>query len=60
LWTPAQEHLPQQEIQKIGLLGQANSDTIKIATVVQQVMPEVSEAVSEKDKIMIITERILK
>jgi hypothetical protein len=54
LRTPAQQHLPQQEIQKIGLSGQAasltNSDTIKIATAVQQIMPEVSAAVSEKTK----------
>jgi hypothetical protein len=58
-----QQHLPQQEIQRTGLSVQAprstNSDTLKIATVVQQIMTEPSEAVSEKDKIMIITKMVL-
>jgi hypothetical protein len=42
-----QQHLPQQEIQKTGLSVQA--------IVVQQVITELSDTVSEKDKIMIIT-----
>jgi hypothetical protein len=55
LKTPVQ----QQEIQRAGLSEQVlistNSDTLKIATVVQHIMRDLSEAVSEKDKIMIIT-----
>jgi hypothetical protein len=46
------QHLPQQEIQRTGLSvhhpSSTNSDTLKIATVVQQTMTELSEAVSEK------------
>jgi hypothetical protein len=63
LRTPVQRHLPQQEIQRTGLLAQApssiNNDTLKIATVVQQIITELSEAVSEKDKIMVITKMVL-
>jgi hypothetical protein len=33
---------------------------LKIATVVQQIMTELNEAVSEKDRIMIITKMVLK
>jgi hypothetical protein len=48
-----QQHLPQQEIQKTGLSVQApssrNSDTLKVATVVQQITTELSEAVSDKE-----------
>jgi hypothetical protein len=54
-----QQHLPQQETQRTGLLVQAASSTsndkLKIATLVQQVMIKLSEAVSEKDKIIFIT-----
>jgi hypothetical protein len=58
-----QQHLPQQEIQRTGLSVQApsltNNDTLKVTTVVQQIMRELSEAVSEKDKIMVITKIVL-
>jgi hypothetical protein len=58
-----QQHLPQQEIQRTGLSIQAPSSTkndpLEIATVVQQTMTELSEAVSEKDKIMVITKLVL-
>jgi hypothetical protein len=51
---PVQRHLPQQEIQKTGLSVQApsssNSETLKGAIVVQQIMTELSEAVSEGKK----------
>jgi hypothetical protein len=44
--------MPQQEIQKTGLSVHAPSpttnDTLKVATVVQQIVTELSEAVSEK------------
>jgi hypothetical protein len=63
LRIPLQQHLPQQIIQRTGLPVQAhsstNSDTLKIATVVQQIMTELSEALSEKDRIMIITIMVL-
>jgi hypothetical protein len=32
---------------------------LKVATVMQQIMTEISEAVSEKDKIMVITKMVL-
>jgi hypothetical protein len=63
LVDPVQQHLPQQEIQKTGQSVQApsstNSDTLKIATVVPQIVTELIEAVSEKDKIMVITKMVL-
>jgi hypothetical protein len=37
-----------------------NNDTLNIATVVQQIIIELSEAVSEKDKIMVITKPVRK
>jgi hypothetical protein len=56
-------HLPQQEIQKTGVSVQApslfNNETIKVATVVQQIMTEPSEAVSAKDRIMVVTKMVL-
>jgi hypothetical protein len=56
---PVQQHLPQQEFQKAGLSVQAPSssdnDKLKVATVVRQTMKELSEAVSEEDKVMIVT-----
>jgi hypothetical protein len=59
-----QQHLPQQEIQKTCLSGQdlssTNNNTLKVATVVQQIITEISKAVSEKDKIMGNTKMILK
>jgi hypothetical protein len=58
-----QQHLPQQEIQRRGLSVQSpssiNNGTLKIATVVQQIMRELSEAVPEKDKIIVITKTVL-
>jgi hypothetical protein len=58
-----QQHLPQQEIQRTGLPVQApssaNNDTLNVATVVQQIITELSEAVTEKDKIMAITKSVL-
>jgi hypothetical protein len=58
-----QQHLPQQEIQSAVLSVQApsstNSDTLKVATVVQQIMTELNEAVSEIGKIMVITKMVL-
>jgi hypothetical protein len=36
-----------------------NSDTLKIATIVQQITTELNEAVSEKDKMMVITKLVL-
>jgi hypothetical protein len=50
---PVQQHLTQQEIQITGL--SSNCGTLKVATVVQEIMTEHSEAVSGKDKIMAIT-----
>jgi hypothetical protein len=59
----AQQHLSQQEIQRTDLSVQANSssdnDTLKVATVVQQFKRELSEAVSEEDKIIFITKIVL-
>jgi hypothetical protein len=58
-----QQHLPQQEIQRTCLSVQApsstNSDMLKIDTVVQQIITELSKAMSEKDKIMTITKMVL-
>jgi hypothetical protein len=54
-----QQHLPQQEFQKIGLSVQApcssNNDMLKVTTIVQLIITELSQAGSEKDKIMVIT-----
>jgi hypothetical protein len=36
-----------------------NNDTLKVATVLQQIIAELSEAVSEKDKIIVITKIVL-
>jgi hypothetical protein len=58
-----QQHLLEHEIQKTGLAARAssstNSDTLQIATLLQQIITELSEAVSEKDKIIIITKMVL-
>jgi hypothetical protein len=60
---PVQQHLPQQEIQKTSLSVQAPSwsdnDKLKAATVVRQIMKELSEAVSQGDKVMIVTMMVL-
>jgi hypothetical protein len=61
---PLQQHLPQQEIQRTGLSVEApsstNNDTLIAVIIVQQILTEFGEAESEKDKIMVITEMILK
>jgi hypothetical protein len=53
-----QQRLPQQEIRRTDRSEQAPSpfdnDTLKIATVEQHIMIELSEAVSEKNKIMVV------
>jgi hypothetical protein len=64
LQHPVQQHLRQQEIQKTGLSVRAtstfNNEMIKVATVVQQIMTELSEALSEKkNKITVITKIVL-
>jgi hypothetical protein len=63
LQTLVQQHLPQQEIQKTRLSVQApsssNSDMLKVTNVVQQIMTELSEAVSEKDKLMVSIRMVL-
>jgi hypothetical protein len=38
---------------------QSNSDMLKVTTVMQQIMTELNIAVSEKDKIMVITDMVL-
>jgi hypothetical protein len=52
LQLPMQQHLPQQQMQRTGLSVQVpsstNNDTLKIATVVQQIMTEVSETVRKR------------
>jgi hypothetical protein len=59
---PVQQHLSQQEIQRRCLSVQAfsstNNDMLKIATLVQQIMTELGETVSEKDKILVITKMV--
>jgi hypothetical protein len=61
---PVQQHLPQQEIQRTGLSVQAPSSSkntiLNVATVAQQIMTKLSETVSEEDKIVVITEIVLK
>jgi hypothetical protein len=53
----------QQEIQGTGLSAQApistNNGTLKVTIIVQQIMAELSEAVSGKHKIMVITKMVL-
>jgi hypothetical protein len=49
------QHLPQQEIQKTSL----SVPVLQVATVVQQLMIELIEAVSEEGKLTIITETVL-
>jgi hypothetical protein len=57
-----QQHLPQQEIQRTGLSVQAPTSTynatLKVATVVQQIVTEHNEAVSGEDKAMVITKML--
>jgi hypothetical protein len=58
-----QQQWPQQEIQNTGLSVQAsslsNNCKIQFFTVLQQIMTELSEAVSERDKIMVTTKMVL-
>jgi hypothetical protein len=60
---PVQQNLPRQENQKTGLSVQAPSssdnDKLKVATVVRQIMRELSEDVSEEDKLMVIAIMVL-
>jgi hypothetical protein len=57
-----QQHLSQQEIYRIGLSVHAPSSTdndmLEVSNVVQQIMTELSEAESEKDKIIVITKMV--
>jgi prophage antirepressor-like protein len=55
------QHLSQQEIQKAGLSVQTpsstNNDTLEIATVMQQIITELSDK-SQKDKVMVNTKLV--
>jgi hypothetical protein len=55
----APSSLPQQEFQKTGVSIRAPSssdnDKLKVATVVHQIMKELSAAVSKENKVMIMT-----
>jgi hypothetical protein len=57
-----QRHLPQQKIQKRGLSVQAPSsndnEKLKVVTAVRQIIRELIKAVSEEDKIMVITKML--
>jgi hypothetical protein len=57
---PVQQHLPQREFQKTGRSVQApsSSSNATVATVVHQIMTELSEAVSEDDSVMVITKLV--
>jgi predicted site-specific integrase-resolvase len=58
-----QLHVPQQEIQKTDLSAKvptsSYNDTVKVATAVEQIITDISEALSEKHKIMVITKMVL-
>jgi hypothetical protein len=56
-----QQYLPQKEFQKTGLSVQApsSSNNNTVATIVHQIMTEVTEAVSEEDRVMVITKLVL-
>jgi hypothetical protein len=60
---PVPQHLPKQEFQKTGLSVQSPSssdnDKLKVVTVVRQIMRELSEAVSEEDRAVIVTIMVL-
>jgi hypothetical protein len=55
---PMQQHMPQQKIQKTSLSVQAssstNNDLLGVTIVVQQILTELSEAVFEEHKIMVL------
>jgi hypothetical protein len=59
-WAPAQQHQPQQDIQKIGQPVQAscspNNDMTKVVTVVLQITTDLR--MSEKDKIVVSTKMV--
>jgi hypothetical protein len=52
-----QKHLPQQEYQKTGLSVQAPSSSYNdtVATIVHQIMTELSGALSQEERIISIT-----
>jgi hypothetical protein len=56
-----QQYLPQKKYQKTGLSVQApsssNNDTV--ATVVHQILTKLIKAVSEEDRVMVITKLVL-
>jgi hypothetical protein len=56
-----QQYLPQKKFQKTGLSVQApsssNNDTV--AMVVRQIMTKLSKALSEEDRVMVISKLIL-
>jgi hypothetical protein len=56
-----QQYLPQQEFQKSGVLVQApsSSNNNTVAIVVYLIMTEPSGAVSEEDRVMVITKMVL-
>jgi hypothetical protein len=63
LGTPAQQRLPQPESQRTGhsvrTLSSFDSDKLKVAAVVQQIVTGLGEAVSEKHKIIIFIKMVL-
>jgi hypothetical protein len=56
-----QQHLSQQKFQKTGLSVQApiSSDNDTVVTVVQRIMSELDEALSEDEKLMVITKMVV-
>jgi hypothetical protein len=60
---PCSSICPNRKFQRTGLLVQApssaNNGMLKIATVVQQIITQLSEPVSKEDKIMGITKMVL-
>jgi hypothetical protein len=58
---PVQYYLSQQEYQKPGLSVQAPSlsNNISVATVLHQIMTELSGVLSEEDIVMVITKMVV-
>jgi hypothetical protein len=56
-----QQYLPQKEFQNTELSVQApsSSSNDSVATVVHQIMTKLTKAVSEEDKVMVITKLVL-
>jgi cell division protein FtsN len=56
-----QQYLPQKEFQKTELSVQAtsSSNNNSVATVVHQIMTTLTKAVSEEDRVMVITKLVL-